>query len=151
MYQVVFLYLNILSIIEKLSTVENTLVVPYQYWIAETREKNRIKNRNIGKKSNVQSPTGDSVNAHVPGAATEILPAEDGCVPAEEIFRSFRCGKRAEAPCTSNPSYPSNPTQPSQHPNPPDPPHASPPALDDAQGWAPLRSTAKSGSHTNHE
>jgi hypothetical protein len=35
------------------------------------------------------------VNAHVPGAATEILPADDGCLPADEIVRSVRCEKRA--------------------------------------------------------
>jgi hypothetical protein len=40
------------------------------------------------------------VNAHVPGAATEILPADDGCLPADEIVRSVRCGKRAEISCT---------------------------------------------------
>ena len=37
----------------------------------------------------------DSVNAHVPGAATEILPADDGCLPADENLRSVRCEKRA--------------------------------------------------------
>ena len=35
------------------------------------------------------------MNAHVPGAATEILPADDGCLPADEIVRSVRCEKRA--------------------------------------------------------
>ena len=46
------------------------------------------------------------MNAHVPGAATEILPADDGCLPADENLRSVRCEKRAaHKPTTRYPGH----------------------------------------------
>ena len=56
MYQVVFLYLNILSIIEKLSTIENTLVRLY------ILEKYRIA-RCIDCSSGPRSPGQQGLNA----------------------------------------------------------------------------------------